>query len=689
LELPIDHFRLLGVNPATDAQTVLHTLQLRLDRPPAQGFTADTLEARAELLRASADLLSDSQRRDEYEATLTSLAAQETGALAALEIPSSRDLGGLLLLLEAGLATECFELVRRQLQPPQAPTLGSGREADLSLLAGLACLATAADLHQQRRYETAAQTLVQGLQVLQRTGQQPQLRQQLQDELDGLQPFRVLDLISRDLAATAERGEGLALLDALVQRRGGLEGEGDPRLPADDFMAFFRQIRSFLTVQEQVDLFSRWGAHSSAAHFLATTALTAAGFARRKPEQIAAALARLQGSGQTGTEPLQACLHLLLGKVDAALELFASGASPELRQWAAQQSDDPLAQICAYCRDWLGRDVLPGYRDLEADPDLEAWFADRDVLAYVDQHERPDSGRAEPASGASSGSGFLGGWQPLDWGAPLPPEQRLEPLAGSDSSVADAAMAATIDHDSPENETDALNPAGWLGAQVRGWRARLSPARLALPRLPRLPLRLPELQGSRRHWLGAAAAAAALAAAGAGALLLRGRPTPPTPIPVQSSTPAAAPTPSPAPKPPPAAPKAAAPLTAAEPSEAELQALLDAWLAGKAAVLAGRESAIPLTAMARGNQVERLQEERRSDAAEGGSQRITTTIRSLSIEERSPRRIAALVTLDYSDQRLDGGGEPVGQPTTLKLRNRYVFARDNDRWLLASFQPAD
>jgi CobQ-like glutamine amidotransferase family enzyme len=32
LDLPLDHFRLLGVSPATDAQTVLRALQLRLDR---------------------------------------------------------------------------------------------------------------------------------------------------------------------------------------------------------------------------------------------------------------------------------------------------------------------------------------------------------------------------------------------------------------------------------------------------------------------------------------------------------------------------------------------------------------------------------------------------------------------------------------------------------------------------------
>ena len=63
LDLPLDHFRLLGVSPASDAQTVLRTLAGRLDRSPEQGFTADTLLARAELLRSSADLLSDGDRQ--------------------------------------------------------------------------------------------------------------------------------------------------------------------------------------------------------------------------------------------------------------------------------------------------------------------------------------------------------------------------------------------------------------------------------------------------------------------------------------------------------------------------------------------------------------------------------------------------------------------------------------------------
>ena len=74
MDLPIDHFRLLGVSPASDAQTVLRTLDQRLDRVPDQGFTTDTLQARAKLLHDSADLLSDSQRRHDYEAELTALA---------------------------------------------------------------------------------------------------------------------------------------------------------------------------------------------------------------------------------------------------------------------------------------------------------------------------------------------------------------------------------------------------------------------------------------------------------------------------------------------------------------------------------------------------------------------------------------------------------------------------------------
>ena len=700
LELPIDHFRLLGVGPTTDAQSVLRTLQQRLDRAPDQGFTEETLQSREELLRASADLLSDANRRLAYETDLTAISSGSDATIAALDVPSSNEVGGLLLLLEAGQPLECFELASRALQPPQAPALGSSREADLTLLAGLSCLAAAADQHQRRRYESSAQTLRQGLQLLQRMGQLPALRHQINQELEGLTPFRVLDLLSRNLTAVSERAEGLALLEQLVQRRGGLEGNNDPSLSVEEFQAFFKQIRAFLTVQEQVDLFSRWAddsrdpgsprAGSKAADFLATTALTASGFGQRKPERIAAAKARLQASGTEGTQPLLACLHLLLGEVDQAHQAFADGASRELKQWAAKQSADPLAQLCAYCSDWLSRDVLPGYRDLEADADLEAYFADRDVQAYVEGQEPPTGPEIASANPQPSvfgaASDFLTGFT-----NPFTSDPAQAP-SGSPSADGPTGASAVADPDEQLEDDDLDDPqeAGldaWLPQwqwpdQLRWPEQWRWPDQSHWPTQWKLPA-LPAIQRPSKRQLGLGGAGVVVVALAATALV-RSRshghkaqlPQPPV---VQQPVPAAKPVPKAAP---------AAPLSTPEPSDAQIQALLEAWLNAKAALLAGKTSTIPLAAMARPSQIERLEATVAEDQNRGETEAITTTIQSFAVDERSPNRIAATVDLDYSESRLDRSGSPTGPTSTLQLRNRYVFARDNGNWRLVSFRRA-
>jgi hypothetical protein len=678
LELPIDHFRLLGVSQTTDAQTVLHTLRQRLDRAPQEGFTNETLQIRDALLSSSADLLSDPERRSRYEAELTALGGSDPGLQAGLELPSSQEVAGLLLLLEAGSPLEVFELANRALQPPQAPALGSGREADLCLLAGLACRAGAEELRQQRHFERAAQLLSQGQQLLQRMAQQPQQRQQIGEMLQSLRPFRVLDLISRDLSATEARREGLHLLEELVEERGGLEGDGDPRFSAEEFQAFFRQIRAYLTVQEQIDLFDRWAAQAgpgaSTADFLATTALTASGFAQRKPERIAAARDRLLASGQDDVGPLLACLHLLLGQVDAAEAAFRQGASAELQEWAHQAGPEPLAQLCAYCRDWLARDVLPGYRDLDADPDLEAYFADRDVQTYLNRLEArqpaPSAGFAAASVGQASDPSAMA-WPPA-------PAERLGPAAGQN----------------PGDEEEDLDLEPWGTGDWQEW---LAPLLERLARWREHPL------GQRPALLGAGLAALVLLA-GLAALVIRPRP-PVSPIPItpaerpagSDAAPPAKPataqpgaTPSAPPKPAPPQPAAEVPLRSDSPAPAELRALLEAWLQAKATVLAGRNSAAPLAQLARENQVQRLEAERREDASRGQSQRIETSVSDLTVESRSAKRIAVLATISYSDQRLDAGGQPVGEATRIPaLRNRYVFGRDQGTWRLVSFQRAD
>jgi hypothetical protein len=620
-------------------------------------------------LRTSADLLSDTDRRAAYEAQLTSLAETDRALQPGLEIPPVLELGGLLLLMEGDMPMEAFALASRCLQQSQAPSLGSGREADLTLLAGQACLSAAAELEGQRRFEAAAQTLQQGLQLLQRLGKRPELRETMHAQLERLTPYRVLDLLSRDLAAAGERREGLELLEQLVQRRGGLEGDGDPHFPSRDFKPFFHQIRAFLTVQEQVDLFSRWAAAGSeAADFLATISLTASGFAQRKPERIAQARDRLLRSGRQDVEPLLANLHLLLGEADTARDCFERGASQELRDWATARSSDPLGQLCAYCSDWLARDVLTGYRDLEAEPDLVAYFSDRDVVTFVEREDqrRGRSYHSTPPPGAGGGSSSFTGFDDLS------------PAAGS---------AGTL--------TVPMEPASMAGSDFAPFSPVASSAEPEEPEdLEDVPPRWPL---PARPWLALAGAALLLLLVGA--WLLRQRQ--PSPAPIRAPAPANAPTPPSASAPaasgtaqPPAAagtrPPAAEgqlpidPLTAPRPDEAQMRRLLDNWLRVKAAVLAGETMPKELGLIAREGPMALLARERSSDVALGQTQRLDVRISDISLSERSPTRILVVARLRYSDRRLDAAGKVLGTTPPTELRNGYVFGRDGNSWRLAA-----
>jgi len=120
----------------------------------------------------------------------------------------------------------------------------------------------------------------------------------------------------------------------------------------------------------------------------------------------------------------------------------------------------------------------------------------------------------------------------------------------------------------------------------------------------------------------------------------------------------------------------------------QVQALLEAWLDAKAAILAGKDSRMPVEGLARASLVGRLEAERASDQARGETQTISTSITGLTIEERDTNRIAATVILSYSDQRLNAKGDPEGEPTKLQLRNRYVFGREGGIWRVANFSKA-
>ncbi len=389
MELPLDHFRLIGVSPSATSEEILRAFQLRLDKTPDEGFTYEVLTQRSELLRLTADLLTEPESRREYENLLLNGAS-------GLDISSNREVAGLILLWESGSPKEAFKITRKALQPPQTPALGSSREADLTLLAALTSRDAAIQEQDQRFYSNAADFLQEGIQLLQRMGKLGELRKTLEEDLVSLLPYRILDFLSRDLNEIESHKKGLSMLENLIIKRGGLEGKNKSEynnyLTQQEFESFFQQIKPYLTVQEQIDLFlelQRRG--SSEAGFLAFLSLTAIGFARRKPEKLFEARKILKNLNLSGLDsmPLIGCLDLLLADVDQSSARFLSSSDEKLRDWINNYPGEKLEAICIFCKNWLENDVLVGYRDIDIkEINLDSWFQDREIQEFIEQLEK-------------------------------------------------------------------------------------------------------------------------------------------------------------------------------------------------------------------------------------------------------------------------------------------------------------
>ena len=389
MELPLDHFRLIGVSPSATSEEILRSFQLRLDKTPDEGFTYEVLTQRAELLRLTADLLTDPESRREYENLLMN-------GSSGLDFSSNKEVAGLILLWESGSPKEAFKLTRKALQPPQTPALGSSREADLTLLAALTARDSAFQEQQLRSYSNAADYLQEGIQLLQRMGKLGDIRKNLEEDLVSLLPYRILDLLSRDLNDQESHKKGLSMLENLINKRGGLEGNNKSEygnyLNQQEFEVFFQQIKSYLTVQEQIDLFLELQKRGSLeAGFLAFLSLTAIGFSRRKPEKLFEARKILKKLNLSGLDsmPLIGCLDLLLADIDQASARFASSSDENLRNWLNNYSGNKLEAICIFCKNWLENDVLVGYRDIDLNEvNLESWFEDREIQEFIEKLEK-------------------------------------------------------------------------------------------------------------------------------------------------------------------------------------------------------------------------------------------------------------------------------------------------------------
>ena len=680
MELPIDHFRLLGVSPSANAEEVLRAFQLRLDRPPKQGFTYEVLAQRSELLRLSADLLSNPAERQSYELALIE-------GSSGLELSSNREVAGLLLLWESNASFQAFKLAKKALQPPQAPALGSGRESDLTLIAALACRDASIEEQACRRYASGADLLQEGIQLLQRMGKLVEERKTLESDLESLLPYRILDLLSREKEDEKSHQEGLMLLEDFVNKRGGLEGKRNSEkiagLNQNDFELFFLQIRKFLTAKEQSKIYVNWYRRGSEdAGFLAAFALIASGYSYRKPELLQEARKYLRNININGFDPMPliGCLDLLLGDVTQAESRFRSSSDEKLKDWLDNYPGETLGALCDYCRNWLKKDVLVGFSDVEIQTvNLDDWFASQEVQVYVEQLE------AKGALGiAKAGFSFL---------SSLTPEQQIENNSSRNL----------------EEKADLPMPGGALGEDLdeSSFKSRLDIKEIFLRSnlvekivskyystfeliknsdFKSFILKRP-IYTSSLAFIGLFIVGTSLG------VLTQRKPSQNNDLSNISKSELV--------KPEDIKNrdngstkiennkekldlKKSIPLTSLDPSNQEIKSLVESWLEGKADILNGSESQF-LSSVARASLFNRVIEQRKKDKLLGQRQIINADITSINIVQKSDRRIAADVELNYQDKLISSSGEILSETVIPSLKVKYIIGKNKKNWLIVDY----
>ena len=680
MELPIDHFRLLGVSPSANAEEVLRAFQLRLDRPPKQGFTYEVLAQRSELLRLSADLLSNPAERQSYELALIE-------GSSGLELSSNREVAGLLLLWESNASFQAFKLAKKALQPPQAPALGSGRESDLTLIAALACRDASIEEQACRRYASGADLLQEGIQLLQRMGKLVEERKTLESDLESLLPYRILDLLSREKEDENSHQEGLMLLEDFVNKRGGLEGKRNSEkiagLNQNDFELFFLQIRKFLTAKEQSKIYVNWYRRGSEdAGFLAAFALIASGYSYRKPELLQEARKYLRNININGFDPMPliGCLDLLLGDVTQAESRFRSSSDEKLKDWLDNYPGETLGALCDYCRNWLKKDVLVGFSDVEIQTvNLDDWFASQEVQVYVEQLE------AKGALGiAKAGFSFL---------SSLTPEQQIENNSSRNL----------------EEKADLPMPGGALDENFNesSFKSRLDIKEIFLRSnlvekivskyystfeliknsdFKSFILKRP-IYTSSLAFIGLFIVGTSLG------VLTQRKPSQNNDLSNISKSELV--------KPEDIKNrdngstkiennkekldlKKSIPLTSLDPSNQEIKSLVESWLEGKADILNGSESQF-LSSVARASLFNRVIEQRKKDKLLGQRQIINADITSINIVQKSDRRIAADVELNYQDKLISSSGEILSETVIPSLKVKYIIGKNKKNWLIVDY----
>ncbi len=441
MRIPLDYYRIIGLPLQATADQIEQAYQDRLRQTPHSEYTPTTLAGKKELLELAYQVLSDPEQRSEYDAnylltTYTSnMEAEESIALPQiqseeevvgmtmqtqkLEVETPQQfLGALLILYELGEYQRVRNLAEWALNQadvhaingepslPQLPDFTPPMQGDLLLTLALACWELGRELWRQEQYEAAAEAVGRGEEVLRQWDLFPHLRLEMVAELNKLSPYRIFELLSqRDLYKDAVK-KGLTLLQEMIDKRGGIDGEKPDHsgLDVDEFLHFVQQIRDYLTVAEQEELFSQEAQRpSGVAKYLAACACLARGFAYLEPHYILRSqqfLQQLEEEYQQKTNhPADVYLEesicaLLLGDTEKALSLVAKSqetdsiAQIESYGDQGEDSSDLLLGLCNYAQEWLETVLFPKFLDLtDETANLKDYFASDSVQQTLESFQ--------------------------------------------------------------------------------------------------------------------------------------------------------------------------------------------------------------------------------------------------------------------------------------------------------------
>ncbi|TRV48294.1 MAG: DUF4101 domain-containing protein [Microcystis panniformis Mp_MB_F_20051200_S9] len=409
MRIPLDYYRILGIPFQVSAEQIDLAHADRGRQLPRQEYSQTAIIARQHLLDQAYQVLSDPDRRRDYDAqffgpnplllnpesspeTLDSQAGEVAATSAEYATPQitidPADLvGALLILQELGEYELGIRLAETYLD------LEPTTRQDMILTLALAYGELSREYWQDKNYEQAASTAAKALTWLEQEQMFPQVASEIRHDCDRLRPYRVLELLSQEKNPGLARQRGLNLLEEMLAARGGIDGQGDDRsgLGVDNFLRFIQQLRVYLTQAEQEKIWAKEAERPSAVgNYLLVYALIARGFAQKQPAAIVAASDRLQQLQKHQDVSIERSIcALLLGQTEQASTILEKSQEQEILNYIKEQSGqspDLLPGLCRYGERWLQTEVFCHFSDLvERKASLKEYFAEEEVQNYLEE----------------------------------------------------------------------------------------------------------------------------------------------------------------------------------------------------------------------------------------------------------------------------------------------------------------